>query len=176
MRKFFFLLIMVTSFNLIIHAEGNESEQLLRKNEIKLNLPTTLLSHFFELSYERIVSSDFSIGSSTGINLEDADFFPKFTITPFARWFFGGNRRSMNKAASGFLIELNTSINQQIDFKYNQGYSSEEKVLCFGIGTSIGWKYISSNNWSSEIILGLGRNIGHDSFYPRIGVSIGKRF
>ncbi len=45
-----------------------------------------------------------------------------------------------------------------------------------GLGIAIGWKYLSRNNWIGEIYLGGGRDFINDGGYPRLGISIGKRF
>ena len=52
------------------------------------------------------------------------------------------------------------------------------------LGLAVGWKYLSKNNWTGELFLGLGRNFVYDkdflnddiSLNSRIGISIGRQF
>ncbi|MDO5523705.1 MAG: DUF3575 domain-containing protein [Bacteroidia bacterium] len=151
-------------------------------NEVKLNLGTTIFGLFPEVSYERILSEDFSLGASAGINLNSEDYPLNFAFTPHARWFFGGNSKSLEKYGSGFFIEANGSLfstkhaketisaeNSTITHNNGEGFGA-------GLGLGLGWKYLSKNNWVGEIMFGGGRDFVNESAYPRMGISIGKRF
>jgi len=161
----------------------------IKRNEFKVNLPTTIFALYPEVSYERILDSDISVGGTVGVGLND-EYIMNFAITPYFRWFFGGNRRTMQKAAAGFFIETNGSIfspnyNNGNDYEtsYTQdgeniylGLEAEEDDLGMGLGLAIGWKYLTSNDWVGEIVFGGGRDFVNDGAYPRMGITIGKRF
>ena len=88
----------------------------------------------------------------------------------------------MRKPASGFFIEANGSMfSQERDVYHDYGndvYNWETKhKFGAGIGLALGWKYVSRNNWVGELLMGGGRDfVNKDEAYPRIGISIGKRF
>jgi len=147
-------------------------------NEVKLNLPWTIFGSYPEISYERILQSDISVGVTVGVGL-DTDQYPyEYAFTPHFRWFFGGNRESMRKYAAGFFIEANGSVYSQV---IDTGSVPEEvSETGAGLGLALGWKYVTRNNWVGEIVLGGGRNFVENDYdavaYPRFGISIGKRF
>ena len=146
-----------------LFAQNETSKPAAKCNELKINLPLTIFGSFPEISYERVLSSDISIGAAVGKRLAD-DYDLNFAITPYFRWFFGGNNASMQKVAAGFFIEANGAL-----------FTKSE--VGAGLGLAIGWKLITKNNWAGEIFLGGGRDfINSDNGYPRVGISIGKRF
>ena len=156
-----------------------EREQPVKLNEVKLNLPTTLFALYPEVSYERILNSDISVGASVGISLNN-EYVMDFAFTPYFRWFFGGNSRSLEKYGAGFFIEANGSIFSIDNTDYDYNPSMPEGLISgdlgAGLGLGIGWKYVTRNNWVGEILFGGGRDFVNDSAYPHMGISIGKRF
>ena len=153
-------------------------------NELKVNLPFTIFGSSPEISYERILNTDISVGASLLASL-DTDRNPyQFAFTPYFRWFFGGNRESMQKLAAGFFIEANGSMYSQLmdtgSVLNGAGADGQDSEMGAGLGLAIGWKYLTRNNWVGEIYLGGGRNFLKNDYgaeaYPRLGISIGKRF
>ena len=149
-------------------------------NEIKLNMATTIVLLHPEISYERILSEDFSIGTALGFTTGSMrEEYPiKLILLPYARWFFGGSALNQQKYAAGFFVEVNLAIlNGEINESSILDEVQNSSVQTgFGVGIAGGWKYLSSNNWVGEIYLGMGREFIHDGGYPRFGLSIGKRF
>lgn len=146
----------------------------LRANEVKLNIATTIFGLYPEISYERIINEDFSVGGSAGIGLNN-DYMLKFAITPYARWFFGGSSVNLQKYGAGFFIEANASVLSHND--YNSEYNDRNlDDVGAGLGLALGWKYVSKNNWVGEIYGGAGNDFVNDYAYPRFGITIGKRF
>lgn len=145
------------------------------RNELKLNLGTTILVKYPEISYERLISEDFSVGASLGFSLDKEEYPFNFAFMPYARWFFGGNSSNLQKYGAGFFIEANTALLSYEAYNYD-GYS--ENDLSLGAGLAVGWKYVSRNNWVGEINLGAGRNFDNSNeiVYSRLGITIGKRF
>lgn len=149
-------------------------------NELKLNLGSTIIGSFPEITYERLLSSDVSVGASLGVSLEDDVYPTNFLLTPYMRWFFGGNSENLRKYGAGIFIEANGGIFSKDEEKHfydgNNSTWEEETVMGAGLGLAVGWKYVSQNNWVGEIYFGGGRDFVGDGGYPRIGITIGKRF
>lgn len=182
MKKIIVVLIALVAINLV-SAQEKEKSFLDKRNEVKLNLPTTIFGAFPEVSYERILQEDLSVGASMGINVEkerDRDNFVwmKFQFTPYFRWFFGGNAEAMQKYAAGFFIEANASVFQRSENVSWDGQDFFDKYWGFGAGVAVGWKYVTKNGWVGDVFFGLGKDFsgkGADA-YPRMGICIGKRF
>lgn len=149
-------------------------------NEVKLNLGTTIFALFPEVSYERIFNEDLSAGASVGVNLNSDDYPLDFAVTPYVRWFFGGNSANLQKYGAGFFIEANGSVfstdTSRIDYDGNSVTATTDNQFGTGLGLALGWKYLSRNNWVGEFYVGGGRDFVNDGAYPRMGISIGKRF
>ena len=149
------------------------------QNELKLNLGTSIFGSFPEISYERILNTDISVGASLGAAL-DRDIYPThFLLTPYFRWFFGGDAENLQKYGAGFFIEANggfftTSDDELFYGEINE--SREETTTGAGLGMALGWKYLTRNNWVGELYFGAGRDFINDGAYPRMGITIGKRF
>jgi len=153
------------------------AQQDFPRNEVSVNLVTTTLLQYPIISYERILAPDFSIGASLGFNLGD-EYFLDFNLTPFVRWYFGGNRETMNRAGTGFFIEGSTALYSSNRGRDNfMGEGSFQSAIDVGIGAGIGWKYLTRSNWTGEVLVGGGRSLsGATIGYLRGGVSIGRRF
>ena len=153
-------------------------------NELSFNLMSAVFLSHPEITYERVFREDMSFGVSVGLLTGNSNAREPivFNLTPYFRWFFGGNRTSMNKPGAGFFVEAHGAILYRErtvwnpGFGGNWGHHSTENQFGAGIGMGIGWKFVSANNWASEILLGMGRGSVTDWVYPRVGVSIGRRF
>lgn len=164
----------------VVNAQDSTSVEIeftdnqLRLNEIKLNLGYTLLG-FPEISYERILNDNSSIGLSIayGFNIDDLEY--KYLIHPYYRLFFS------QKPAAGFFFEGVGVIFEELDV-YNFNIREDEDVKGAGLGISIGIKLLNENGWTGELLAGFSRNltstenINVSEFIPRFGISIGKRF
>ncbi len=160
-------------------------------DEVKINLGSTIFGLYPEISYERILNEDFSIGTAAGISLDmTSNNYPtNFSIIPYARWFFGGSANNLQKYGAGFFIEANAAIaaiNESVEgsIYYNSCVadpdyvyeSSNKNIFGAGLGLGIGWKYLSKNNWIGEFMFGIGRDFVNDGGYVRSGITIGRRF
>lgn len=153
----------------------------IKRNELKLNLPTTIFLLHPEITYERIIHEDFGVGGSLGFNPGSDEYPIDFILAPFARWYFGGSSLNLQKYGAGFFVELNGAVFSKEDSYYDYydgGLSvwTDEKVFGTGLGLAFGWKYLSANNWVADVYFGAGRDFVNDSAYPRMGITIGKRF
>lgn len=142
-------------------------------NEFKVNILYTAIG-MPELSYERLISDNSSLGASVAFSLdkkEDMDL--RFSFTPYYRMFFG------QKKAAGFFIEANSIVINYVDTIYFDGTSSKyETRTGFGLGAAAGAKFLTKNNLIGEVYGGVGRVFGDNSLgaYPRFGITLGKRF
>ncbi|MDD4777114.1 MAG: hypothetical protein PHV53_02380 [Fermentimonas sp.] len=161
-------------------AMGWKLTRDIPQNELKLNLGTTVFGSFPEIAYERILNSDLSVGASLGVALDEDIYSMDFLFSPYVRWFFGGNSENLQKLGAGFFIEANGGIftKPEEEVYYDEGiYTSDNNTVTgAGIGLALGWKYLSRNNWVGEIYFGGGRDFVNDGGYPRLGITIGKRF
>ena len=142
-------------------------------NEFKVNILYTAIG-MPELSYERLISDNSSLGASVAFSLdkkEDMDL--RFSFTPYYRMFFG------QKKAAGFFIEANSIIVKYVDtIYYNESTNTYETKTGFGLGAAAGAKFLTKNNLIGEVYGGVGRVFGDNSLgaYPRFGITLGKRF
>lgn len=187
MRKVSIVLFILFLSNAVC-LKAQEDLTLTHRHELKLNLGSSVFLAFPEISYEYILSEDMSIGAAVGFGFDtdNGDGY-SFKVTPFLRWFFG---RNAHQPATGFFLEANGAMGTQDVYSLyptqgnNNWESKSESMFTAGLGLAVGWKYLSKNNWTGELFLGLGRNFVYDkvytdddiSLYSRIGISIGKRF
>lgn len=173
------LLITLSAFSQKTHrVMGWKISRDIPQNEVKLNLGTTIFGSFPEISYERILKTDISVGVSAGVSLEPDNYPVQFAVMPYSRWFFGGSSENLQKYGAGFFIELNGAVlSQEIEHfdESSQNYTYEDE-LGAGLGLALGWKYLTKNNWVGELYFGGGRDFVNDGAYPRMGITIGKRF
>ena len=134
-----------------------------------------------EITYERLLTDNSSVGLSIMFSVDNEND-NKFGITPHYRVYFG------KKKANGFFLEGNATIVKfeeyyqysQFDMKGNMILfgSNIDKYTSFGMGIAAGTKFLGRNGLFGEAYLGAGRFFNPNGIeaYPRIGVTIGKRF
>jgi hypothetical protein len=194
MKKITFLFILTlisAQFTAQEKKENTESQDIGKNYELKINAFNLITFAALDLSYERLINEDSSFGMAVFYNFSDyADtdiaFPKKFSITPYYRWFF-----SENKYARGFFIEGFGMLNTYQDIYYNydsyQSSSKIEKQTGFALGISVGGKFITKGGFTTEVLLGVGRNLikgnrndDYDFFenniIGRFGISLGYRF
>lgn len=164
----------------VANAQEKSEEEPI-KNEIKLNLLNSVLG-LPEVSFERLLQSNMSVGFTMGVGIGNGndDFSQyRFLAIPYYRVYFGDTN------GAGFFIEGNMGLGnvRQNDSFYdqlsNQIKENKETRFNFGLGAAIGKKYLTKNNYLGEIFGGVGRFFGNNTtadVYPRIGISLGKRF
>ncbi len=170
-----FSLFMLTSF---FCMNAQESLELPHRHEMMLNLGSTVILSFPELSYEYILNKDITIGAAMRLSFDKEDG-SGFNAKPFARWFLS---RKDRQPATGFFLEAHSALGSQ--YVYDINTSEKESMFAAGLGLGVGYKSLWKNNWTSELFFGFGRNFIYDkevenedvSNYIRIGISIGKRF
>ncbi len=151
-------------------------------NEIKLNLLNTVLG-LAEVNYERIIADNQGFGLAASISVTDKpvyDDYYNFIISPYYRVYFGKQK------ANGFFVEASASVvsGDQPQYMFNPNNYTftklEDKTLTnFGLGVAVGFKFLTRNGIIGELFLGGGRLLGENTLnrgYPRLGISLGKRF
>jgi Protein of unknown function (DUF3575) len=151
---------------LTINLFSQEKKPQLASNELRINMLYTALG-LPEISYERYLDDESSVGVSMAFSV-DSSFDLNYIIIPNYRHYFG------KKRAAGLFMEANAAL-----FSENTYFFGTSKTG-FGLGMAVGGKFVTKQNWTANLTLGLGRNFINnlyvDEAYPRIEISIGKRF
>ena len=150
-------------------------------NELRINLLNSIIG-IPEINYERLIKDDMGIGLAAFIGLDDQTEYT-FGVIPHFRVYFGG------KKASGFFIEGNAAVIGTKDYDYINlagsqfptGYAAsrqENNYTSLGLGAAAGAKFLTRNGFIGEVYGGVIRLFGDRAIeaYPRIGITIGKRF
>ncbi|WP_156877177.1 DUF3575 domain-containing protein [Salinimicrobium terrae] len=184
MRRILLLLLVLLSFNFSGYAQ--EAEEVTDKqperfytgkNELKVNAFYLLLG-FPELSYERVLDEESALGLSVAFSVDEV-FGIDFMAIPYYRVYFG------DKPASGFFVEGNAAIygGDYYEYSYYEDYYYEETVtneVGAGLGLAVGAKFMTESGWVFEVFGGAGRNFLSpdeiDPVYPRLGLTVGRRF
>lgn len=159
---------------------SNDSQS---RDEFKLNAFNLIAFSYADLSYERLLTEEASVGVgvlfSIGGDNDVLDYYRTFSITPYYRQYFS------KKYAEGFFVEGFGMLNAGEDNYYSyddQGNGSNigETYTDFALGISVGGKFVTKRGFIAEIYTGLGRNLLGDEFAPEIvgrgGISLGYRF
>lgn len=176
MKKITFLACLLMSGLALAQEQENIPEapqDIHKKQEVKINTFSLLALKWIDISYERIINKESSFGVSATFNTDahDDDSF-KSSLTPYYRRYFS------NELAKGFFIEAFGMFYSEEDghpYDYYHKYSQSEN---FAMGISVGGKFVSKDGFTTELLLGAGRNFwgnGSEGVF-RIGVSIGYRF
>lgn len=164
------------------------------KSEKSINAFNLLIFKSLDITFEDYIDQESSWGMSTLISFEgesrlngDAPFYyESLALTPFYRMYFG------DQPNSGFFIEgfgnlsfgkvdrwyYDYSSSYTEDYVYNPS-NSIKSYTSFNIGLSLGKKWITKKDVIFNLYGGIGRAIAVSndgpSFFPRLGISIGKR-
>ncbi|MFT5256761.1 MAG: hypothetical protein ACI9KF_000383 [Arenicella sp.] len=164
--------------------ENRYPQDVDKKYELKINAFNLIGLSALDLSYERLINAESSYGvavfySFTDIN-DDIAFPKKFSLTPYYRWFF-----SESTFARGFFVEGFGMLNTYQDIYYRNNSESIENDTSFALGISVGGKFITKSGFTTEVYLGVGRNLikneNEDDYFEfnivgRFGISLGYRF
>lgn len=156
-----------------------------KKNELKLNAFNLIVLSAIDITYERILTEESTIGTSiyiySGSNQDDiGDLYKSFSITPYYRNYFSKNY------AKGFFVEAFAMVSSRKKFQYLfDSIDVPQKETNFSMGIAVGGKWVTKKGFLVEISAGIGRNLfqnSEDEYYDetpivgRGGISIGKRF
>jgi hypothetical protein len=177
---------LLLAFMVVAHAQSRKdslSASLQGNNEVKLNILYTLLGSP-EVTYERILSHHNAVGISAFYRVFEplrSDF--DFGVVPYFRHYFG------QKKASGFFLEAHAGAfgydggqNAKHDYyvdNYGNAYPVVfEKKTVFGAGAVLGTKFLTRKGFTGDFYLGALKTFDNKvvDFFPRVGLSLGKRF
>ena len=176
MKKIGFLAILL--FSVLITAQEKEEEfpqDINKKGEVKINALTLLAAKWIDVSYERLIDEESSFGIGATINTDTSESDLNYAITPYYRRYFSG------KYARGFFVEGFGSLFSALEYSGFFYNPSDRFETGFALGVSVGGKFVSKKGFTTELLLGVGRNLvnSDNSSYEaigRIGISVGYRF
>jgi hypothetical protein len=165
MKKILFSLLILSSF-------FSFSQQ-----EIKLDIADALVIRSLEVSYEKTINEESSLGVSMLFNLAEQDidfrYNENFMITPYYRHYFTTEYK-WNFFGEGFL-----GINSGKKESEKDSNIFDIEYTDAALGIAVGLKYISNGGLVIDLYGGLGRNLfGTDSpvIVPRLGLNVGWQF
>ena len=188
MKKLLVILLLITAG---VHAQEDSANA--RKNEFRIDLLSLIVSSKLNVSYERFLNDDFSVGvtgsyaDSKKVN-DDFDSgyrstLPKLEINPYVRY-------NLSKGKAGYYFaEIFASANSG-DYRETvrmtdgngNGYYTIQKDGYFDValGGGLGYKMYFKDKIAAELLVGFGRNLIDTDKSPdiisRVGLSIGYRF
>ena len=133
--------ILFFSFLSIFAQETNE-----RKNEISIS-PFTLIAGGVNVSYERLLNQDQSVGIDVFIVPDEFS-----QVSPYYRMYFG------QKYVNGFFIEGFIPIMNKDYYNYTNNRTINRTLV--GVGFGIGAKWVLKRNILLEVSGGIGRMVG----------------
>lgn len=172
----------VLNFSSMAQEKTSDKDYLKGKNEIRLNIAMSIAG-LPELSYERFLEDNIGVGFSAAAAIDKPENISlRSVFMPYGRMYFG------KKQNAGFFIEANLALAGQRDRYTDYYYDTSGMFITktvdvnsvnFGIGAAVGVKLMTRNGYVGEIYAGGGRFFGNTTIsngFPRVGVSIGKRF
>ena len=91
-----------TTISTTVSSETNKPSIFTKKHEVRVGGVRLLAGPVFEGTYEYIHTKDFTFGSSMQVSLMSTEIEEKFSITPFARFYF---TETKEYGAKGFFVE-----------------------------------------------------------------------
>lgn len=144
-------------------------------HELKLNAGLFLATGAAELSYERFLGDDVSLGGTVYWDNDRYDYNGNFGIGPNLRAYFGYAPRS------GFFAEaFGLYYKGEEEIAVAPGARAAERYNGFALGLGAGSKWTTrSQRFTLELYGGVGRNLNpepyQDDFIFRAGLNIGVR-
>lgn len=192
MKKFLFLAVFFVQFAGAQETADNE-KMLDGRNEVRVDLLSLALKTQFNLTYERFLDEDWSVGVYGGYadsNKLSDDFdsgyrnnLPKYEINPFVRYNLSKGQKSF------YFAEVFVSANggdfketvRKINGEGNAYYVNEKSTYSdFGAGAGLGYKLYIKEKFALELNVGFGANLFNTDKSPdmlsRVGLSFGYRF
>ena len=173
MKKITLLLVLLFT-SIVINAQEKEDkfpQDINKKHEIKINALTLLVGKWIDVSYENLIDEESSFGIAATINTDTNETDLSYALTPYYRRYFSG------KFARGFFVEgFGALFSARDNFFIN---NNTEFETGFAMGVSVGGKFVSKKGFTTELLLGVGRNLvnsDNNEAYGRIGISLGYRF
>jgi hypothetical protein len=190
MKRILFVALLLSAS---LQAQNADSTAMLaRRNEVRVDMLAIITPGRFNLTYERFLDKDWSVGITGGFSDSkkiDEDFdrgyrnnVPQYDVTPFVRY-------NLSKSQTSFYFaEVFASYNSG-DFKEtvrivdgDQAYYINEKSTYsdLGVGAGLGYKLYIKQQVGIELLFAFGTNLFNKDKSPdtlsRVGLSVGYRF
>jgi len=180
-----FALLSLTFFGMNAQESEETDQNPQKQNEFKINMTNLIAFKWVDLTYERILNEESSIGAGLLFAIDNEgdiglDEYRTFSFTPYYRHFFS------NKYAKGFFVEAFGMIHSGEEEIYNftddgifDNDFSRSKFTDFAVGVSVGGKFVTKRGFIAEVYLGIGRDLLGNSdieVVGRGGISLGYRF
>lgn len=166
-----FLLLLVGSISIAQEKEEIHPQDVNKKHELKINALTLLAAKWIDVSYERLIDEESSFGTAITINTDKFETDLNYAITPYYRRYFSG------KFARGFFVEgFGMLFSAEDNFLFD---NNNEDLTGLALGISVGGKFVSYKGFTTELVLGVGRNFlesKNNEAVGRFGISVGYRF
>lgn len=148
-----------------------------KKHEVKINALMLISAEWIDVSYEYLIDSESSFGSSFTVDLTNNTTLD-YAITPYYRRYFSG------KFARGFFVEGFGSLFSAESGSIFDDSRDNPSETGFALGIAVGGKFVTSGGFTTELLYGVGRNVANgnadvlesNEFFPRVGISVGYRF
>ena len=197
MKKIIFLLSLVlisAQFTAQENKENRYTQDVEKKYELKINAVNLIAFAAIDISYERLINEYSSYGVGVFYNFSDysddnIEYPKKFSITPYYRWFFFENRYARGFFIEGFgMLNTHQAYSRDYDnYYYNYNYERVDTQTGFALGVSVGGKFVTKGGFTTEVLLGVGRNLiteesngenyfNQNEIVVRFGISLGYRF
>ncbi|MFC2108944.1 DUF3575 domain-containing protein [Bacteroidota bacterium] len=166
------LLFFVLTLSLTLSAQ--------KASEIKIDVFDILALKTLDVSFERVMNSESSVGVALLFNFEKKSssfrYSEEFVLSPYYRQhlFYKGN--------VNFFGELFGALNTgDIDLTPAEiAVDKADTYTDFALGLGFGGKYVSSHGFVVDFHAGIGRNLFNTEvsreIVPRVGISVGKSF
>lgn len=180
------ILLAAFALGMTVYAQDSTATSAVdKKHEVRVGAVKLLAGPILEGTYEYLHRDEFTFGTSVLYSFIDTDdYTEKFSITPFARLYFG---RSEKYESQGFFVEGFAKYMTGETYDYN-GYEymlselrDETSDYSAGaLGLALGGKWTNRMGIVFEILGGAGRVIGGGNNAPeavfRGDFSLGYRF
>jgi hypothetical protein len=158
-------------------AQVSETASFAR-HELKMDLTYLLVLPAFKVEYEYLLNTESSIGVSAMVNPLRDNPLHKYQFLGFYRLYFG------EKPGSGFFLEGNMGITAIDRWRLVNHHPVWENKAKFGLGIAVGKKFVTQSGVVVDLFVGVGRILETESkdiyndrkLYPRVGITVGKRF
>lgn len=168
-----FLIISTTSFS----QEAEENNPAQQIHELRLDGLKLIAGPIAEASYEFVKNENSGYGVSILANLGNDSYNENFSITPFYRMYFFNKQ---DYGAKGFFVEGFGKLSIGDEEFFYDDYTDNDSYTDFSLGMSLGKKWVNSNGFVFELLVGASRALGGDNSGPeayfRGGLFVGYRF